>query len=321
MESIRKSVLNLAKINLGIGSKEKVLVLTDDFDKERINLAKEVKEILSSKYDVDFLVYKNTGQNGKEPDKGTALKLLDYQVIIMINSFSLTHTSARKKASERGIRIASMPGFKREMFSAGMRADYNEIKRKGKNLIKLIKQQSNIASITSSNGTNLVLKFRMASVGGDLGIYTKKRDCGNLPAGEVFFMPESASGKLVINPGWFYHPKLRVVNSDSIEFVIKNSKIADIKGDDVASDLKKLFFKYPHRRIVAEFGIGLNSRARDIKSILEAEKILGTIHVAFGNNIYFGGKNNSDVHYDFILNKPTVLIGRKEIIRKGKYLI
>jgi len=42
---------------------------------------------------------------------------------------------------------------------------------------------------------------------------------------------------------------------------------------------------------------------------LEAEKLVGTIHIAFGNNADFPeGKNPSKNHMDFLISKPTVKI-------------
>jgi len=61
--------------------------------------------------------------------------------------------------------------------------------------------------------------------------------------------------------------------------------------------------------IVGEFAFGINPRARFVEEFLEAEKILGTIHVAFGNNSDMpGGKNQSSNHMDFLISKPTVKI-------------
>ena len=66
--------------------------------------------------------------------------------------------------------------------------------------------------------------------------------------------------------------------------------------------------------VLAEFGIGTNkSHAKPIGNILHDEKIFGTIHLAFGNNVSFGGKNKSSVHNDIILINPTVLIDGKKL--------
>jgi glutamate dehydrogenase (NAD(P)+) len=55
---------------------------------------------------------------------------------------------------------------------------------------------------------------------------------------------------------------------------------------------------------------------------LEAEKILGTVHIAFGDNSTFGGKVKAPFHQDFVLFKPTlVLKGRgweRVVIERGE---
>jgi len=61
--------------------------------------------------------------------------------------------------------------------------------------------------------------------------------------------------------------------------------------------------------IVGEFAFGINPKARFVEEFLEAEKILGTVHIAFGNNLDMpGGKNPSINHMDFLISKPTVKI-------------
>ena len=44
--------------------------------------------------------------------------------------------------------------------------------------------------------------------------------------------------------------------------------------------------------------------------MLEDEKSLGTSHIAFGNNADFvgGGKNNSKIHRDYLICRPTIEI-------------
>jgi aminopeptidase len=54
---------------------------------------------------------------------------------------------------------------------------------------------------------------------------------------------------------------------------------------------------------------------------LEAEKILGSIHIAFGNNTDMpGGRNPSRNHMDLLISKPTVKVtsqnGEESLILK-----
>jgi leucyl aminopeptidase (aminopeptidase T) len=64
--------------------------------------------------------------------------------------------------------------------------------------------------------------------------------------------------------------------------------------------------------IVGEFAFGINSKARFVEEFLEAEKLLGTIHIAFGHNSDMpGGKNPSKNHMDLLMSKPTVKVTNK----------
>ena len=73
---------------------------------------------------------------------------------------------------------------------------------------------------------------------------------------------------------------------------------------------------------IAEFAIGTNPTAKVTGVILEDEKALGTSHIAFGDNTSFkGGKNNSILHLDIIIQKPTIRLDNKIIMEKGELLI
>ncbi len=72
-------------------------------------------------------------------------------------------------------------------------------------------------------------------------------------------------------------------------------------------------------------GIGTNDHAIRLDNILESEKILGTIHIALGDNSSFGGKIKTPFHQDFVFLKPTVRLIHKDgtkntILRSGRLL-
>ena len=54
---------------------------------------------------------------------------------------------------------------------------------------------------------------------------------------------------------------------------------------------------------------------------LEDEKVLGTTHVALGNNKSFGGTNDVPIHLDAVVYKSTIEIDGKIILSKGKLAI
>jgi leucyl aminopeptidase (aminopeptidase T) len=72
---------------------------------------------------------------------------------------------------------------------------------------------------------------------------------------------------------------------------------------------------------VAEFGIGTNDAARITGSILEDEKVMGTIHIALGNNMSMGGTVDVPVHLDGIVKSPVVELDGRLIMDRGKLLV
>jgi len=86
--------------------------------------------------------------------------------------------------------------------------------------------------------------------------------------------------------------------------------------------MEKLFARYGNKeRTLCEFGIGTNYKAKITGNVLEDEKVMGSIHVAFGNNLGFGGRNNAKIHLDGIVKRPSVWFDKKLIIKSGKFVI
>ncbi|PIV70076.1 MAG: leucyl aminopeptidase, partial [Euryarchaeota archaeon CG01_land_8_20_14_3_00_38_12] len=50
-------------------------------------------------------------------------------------------------------------------------------------------------------------------------------------------------------------------------------------------------------------------------------KVLGTVHVAFGDNSTFGGKVSCGIHLDGIIKNPTLKIDDRIILDKGKLVV
>jgi leucyl aminopeptidase (aminopeptidase T) len=72
--------------------------------------------------------------------------------------------------------------------------------------------------------------------------------------------------------------------------------------------------------IVGEFGIGTNKGAKICKNMLEAEKAFGTCHFAIGDS-YGLGRNKSKHHYDALVEKVTINVDGKYILKNGKFVI
>ena len=53
--------------------------------------------------------------------------------------------------------------------------------------------------------------------------------------------------------------------------------------------------------------------------MLEDEKILGTVHIAFGASAAIGGTVQVPVHLDCVVMKPTITVGETTVVSEGVF--
>jgi leucyl aminopeptidase (aminopeptidase T) len=243
-------------------------------------------------------------------------------VIIALSWYSTSHTNFRRLLTiSAGTRYASMPLFSKDMFLGSMDVDWKEIEKISLG-IKEIFSQAVKAEVFANNGTALTLNLEGRNAHADTGILTKYGDFGNLPAGEVYIAPleGKAEGKLVIE--YKETKKLK----EKVTFEIKNGMIQKMSGDKEAiKEFERIFSKNNLNKNIAELGIGTNPKAKNVTNVLEAEKILGTVHIALGDNSGFGGKVSTPFHEDFVVFSPTLKLESKEgkttILEDGKFKV
>ncbi len=303
---------NILQKSLAIRRGEKVLILTD-----RLELGNAKKFFLAAKKlsENTTLLLKPVGNHsGEEPQPEIAKEMKKYDVIIMVTTHSLTHTKARIGASEKGARIASMPGFQGKMMRA-LSADPFELRKIGARIKKVL-QKSKTVRVTSPSGTDIYFHTRK-KIEIDDGLLAKRGDKGNLPAGETYFAPleGTASGMIVIDS----MRNCKAYAKAGTRVLVKDGKAVSVS--DKKSLLAKYLRKIENADNIAELGIGTNYRAKVIGYILQDEKAAGTCHIAFGNSAAIGGKVYSKIHVDAILFKPTIWADSKIIMKDGKLMV
>jgi leucyl aminopeptidase (aminopeptidase T) len=109
---------------------------------------------------------------------------------------------------------------------------------------------------------------------------------------------------------------------EPIRIVVRDGYATEITGGESARRFVALL--EPHGRdgrTVAEFGIGTNDKAILTGVILEDEKVMGTIHIAFGDNKSMGGTVRVASHLDGLVRQPTVWFDDRLIMKDGRLLV
>jgi leucyl aminopeptidase (aminopeptidase T) len=231
-----------------------------------------------------------------------------YDAFIALTNFSTTHTLFRRILTDVcGARYASMPLFDEQMLSGPMAVDWQKMRQRTEK-VKNILNETKMVEIFTPQGTHLEIYLNGRDILSDTGDLSKKASCSNLPAGEVYFAPKEGKtkGKMVIE----YSPTIRLKNPLILH--IEKGNLLNIEGDDpFKKRLNTIFKRIPLAKNIAELGIGTNDKAKRADNILEAEKILGTVHIAFGDNASFGGNVSVPFHEDYIQFYPTVVLHKE----------
>ncbi|MBN2423390.1 MAG: aminopeptidase [Calditrichaceae bacterium] len=318
MNDLKQAAHTALTICMGLKSGESLLVITDDNKKiigEALYMAG--REITS---DVLLVVMPPAEINGQEPRQSVAELMKSYNAVICPTTKSITHTDARRNACAAGARVATMPGITKDIMSRTLYADYNEIAKRTFRLTEIL-DKGKLAKIVTEAGTDLELPINDIKAISSTGLILNPGQGGNLPSGESFMMPEEgkSQGKLVIDASVASIGKIK---GRPVEVEIKDGYAVEFKGGPQAKRLKKLLESFGKPGLnVAELGIGTNHAARISGQILEDEKVMGTIHIAFGNNISMGGTCNVGIHIDGVVLEPTVYIDGRKIIDKGRFLV
>ncbi|WP_457679225.1 aminopeptidase [Thermovibrio sp.] len=238
--------------------------------------------------------------------------------IIAVNQFSLSHTFFRELLTNfLSARFASMPLFEPFMLYTSLQANWNLVATLSKKIASLLTEATS-AHVTCPLGTDLKVSLQGREAHADTGKICSPGDFGNLPAGEAFIAPKEgeSSGVFITK----YAPDREL--EEPTAFLVEDGKVKEVKGDkELSSFINSLIRREKGADNVAELGIGANEKAKVKTNVLEAEKILGTCHVAIGDNSTFGGEVKASVHLDFLIEEPTIELffegGKRFLLMEG----
>lgn len=318
---VSQELLSASRIALvecmGVQTNETILIITDE-PLRHIGeaLRQAAKNICSEVILAEILP---RASNGAEPPPPIAELMKMVDVVLCPTSKSLTHTDARRAASAAGVRIATLPNVTEEIMVRCLNADYNAIAARTFRICSLLEKTS-VVRVTAPAGTDILLPVAGRRAHASSGLFRQKGESGNLPTGEAYLAPiEGKSNGVVVVDGSMAGVGMV---SEPIRITVRNGYAEEITGGEDARKLLALL--QPHGldgRTVAEFGIGTNDKAILTGIILEDEKVMGTIHIAFGDNKSMGGSVRVASHLDGLIKCPTVWFDEQMVLQNGALLV
>jgi len=230
-----------------------------------------------------------------------------YNIILCISTYSAT-APLTVFAKQFGFRGATLHGLNDIILRTGLSVDYNAVSRNAEKL-RLGLTRADYFEIdfeVAGQRHKLTLHCGRQEAQKSHGMCRgDKPDVANLPAGEVYFVPESAEGvfPLRYEDGTIGLMEVSGGRIQQATLLQGRQTVVDEHNRKLKSD--------PVTGEIGELGFGtqeLPPSGRDIQD----EKILGTLHVATGRSDHLGGHltpdkfaNSKNATHDDILFSPT----------------
>jgi aminopeptidase len=229
----------------------------------------------------------------------------NYDLILCVSTYSAT-APLTAFAKKYGFRGATLHGLNQIILNSGLAVDYDEVSKNAEKLrLGLTKADwVEIDFVCNGHKSTLHLDLGQQEAQKSHGLCRGGPDIANLPAGEIYFVPVSASGEF---PHKYEDGTLALMT-------VKDGRIVSvnlIRGNPkTVEEHKKKLSSDPVTGELGELGFGtqpLPVSGRDIQD----EKVLGTLHVATGRSDHLGGHltpdkfaNQKNATHDDILFAP-----------------
>ena len=308
------------KTCLAVKTNEDVLVVTDTSQSMRLTES-FMAAIHAAGAEALMFTYTPRAFHSEEPLRTCATAMRSADAIILLSSKSVTNTWATAKARKVGARVLSLPGISEETFLRTVPIDYHAMQARLKIVAGLFAKAKS-AHVYSDLGTDLTMQLdgRAPYVG--TGICRNLGDLNHLPAGFVEYAPleGTAKGRLVIEAS-LWPPGLL---SSPIHLTISRGRITRIEGRRDADVFRRGLesLNDPNIFSLAEIGVGTNPKAKLTGAAVEDERIVGNVHIGFGDNKkILGGNIEARGHTDGVMLTASLRLDNQQIIKAGKLLV
>jgi leucyl aminopeptidase (aminopeptidase T) len=314
MTGLARAVRTVVQRCLAVKPGETVVVVTDSPLQDVGEALRE--EAQRAEADAVLAVMTPRANHGEEPPAPIAAAMAACDVFIAPTSRSLSHTQARKRATEGGARGATMPTVTADMLARLMDIDFDVLRERSVAIAWLL-DGADEAHVTCPRGTDLRLDLGGRRGLVDDGDLTTPGAFGNLPCGEGFIAPAGGEGTVATRA----IASIGLVQGHPAHLTVEGGQLTKATGPEGERLFELLTAAGEHGTNLAELGVGTNDRARLTGNILEDEKMLGTIHVAFGASAGIGGKIAVPIHLDVVVTDATLTVGDVTVLDGGRYVL
>jgi aminopeptidase len=332
MIDLKPGAANAVHVCMGVGSSDRVVILTDKARKRIGDALADECETAGAEWKL-FVLEDFT----ERPAKGPSQKLVDALVDFKPTTSFYAATALKGELAfrrpymevilrELKVRHGHMVGIDENVMEQGMRADYNEIARITARVNDAVKGARHI-EVQAPSGTDLRATFDPTKLRWKPcpGFYTEPATWGNLPEGETFTSPVDVEGVIGAEVlGDHFSEKCGVLDSPA-KFHIAGARVKKVEMDDKAiqAELEEYLQQDPNSNRVGEYAIGTNVALKKLcGNLLQDEKVPG-VHIAFGDPYAYetGADWACPSHLDVLATKSTIKVDGQYLMKNGEFVI
>ena len=313
MSDLERAVEAVVGPCLGVTAGEDVVIVVDRTTQAIGDALRDAAAALGA--EPVMTVMEPRAVDGEEPPAAVAAALAAARVFIAPTRRSLSHTRARKAASDAGARGATLPGVTEDMLARLMACDFPTMAARSRAVAELL-TTADSAHVTCPRGTDFTADVSGRTGIADDGDLSAEGAFGNLPCGEGFISPITGEGTVVATT----LASLGLPDKP-VRLTVRDGRLAEASDEWGARWTGLMDAAGPQGRNLAELGVGTNERATLTGNILEDEKMLGTVHVAFGASAGIGGTVAVPVHLDCLIADATLDIGGTRVLDGGRFVL
>jgi aminopeptidase len=201
-------------------------------------------------------------------------------------------------------------------FWRALDVDYRLLQERAERICAVL-QGADAVRIRSPKGTDVTLRIAGRPLDQDVGVVTPQAVFSNLPAGEVCLAPleDGANGRVVFDLNFWDGVRI-----EDLEVRFEAGRCIPLRAKTGFETFTQTVAAASGAGdVIGELGIGLNPEVKSPTGyMLTDEKILGTIHLALGDNRMLGGVNESSLHWDLLVMDATLEADGRAILRDGR---
>jgi leucyl aminopeptidase (aminopeptidase T) len=257
---------------------------------------------------------------GSEPPSTVAAAMREAGAVIELTSLFIGSSSARRVATQMGVRYLAMPGVRLETFrdDGPLAVDFDAI-RSDAERVGAAWGQATTFRLTTPAGTDL-----SGSVEGRPGrvLHGLAREDGDYmapPDIEAGTAPveSSSEGTVVVDADLLFMGQGPLPSPVVLRFA--EGELLAVEGEE-AGRLHEMLARCADDRMsnLAEVSMAFNPSGRVCGVAMETESARGTAHIALGNSIAYGGAVDAVAHLDCVMCEATLELDGRPVMVAGE---